>query len=404
MLCRSFMRYGAILLAILLAACIPNTPQEPSPVPTDAMQVRTTPTPQPDTPYIEAIQPITLDTVTQIQPLGRLESPGRASTIFTHDLSPDGTRLAALNNDLLIAWDTLTGDVIFTTSRDTATEVFYSSDKTEIYTIEQDGTVNIYDEGGDLLNTFAGQEDYNGSAAFYEDTDWLALGNEFGDVKIWDTVERLSLVTLDAHTRSVEQILFSPDGDRIATYDREAVVRVWDWQTRQEIASFEHEDAVLRNMVFSPDGSLLATATVSYIGLWSIEDNALLSALQITPGGADEILAFSPDGTYLLSGGRNTDMTLWDVETSNQVGVMPEVRGDRLSAAFSPDSTLLVTSVLDTDVALWNLTEINDETIQRSVLDVGTLRIFEVNWSADGFMMLFVDATGPIYVWGIGAD
>lgn len=393
--------FFGLLVSILVACGASSTPQPTRSEGRDGIQV--TPTiPAPE--FSEPAMPITAENVSQIEYIGRLDAPGEPSTVFRYDISPDGTRLAGLNNDLLISWDLLTGDVIFTTSRSEAAWVYYSSDKTEIYTVHQDGSVRIYDEQGRRKNDFFGHSAFNGANDFYDDADWLAMGGDNGRLQIWDAVERLSLVTIEAHQAIIDDVVFSEDGNLVATAADDSVIKVWDWQSRTEIASFDHEGAVIRQMAFSPDGSILASGTDSYIALWSIENNELRYALQIALAGAEEVLMFSPDGRYLVSGGRMADMTVWDTETGSLVGIMPEVSGDSISADFDPNSEILLTAVLDTDVSLWNIAEITDETVPRAILDVNTNRIFQVEWTDDGFALIFVDATGPIYVWGLRND
>ena len=119
-------------------------------------------------------------------------------------------------------------------------------------------------------------------------------------------------------------------------------------------------------------------------------------------GVANDVLKFSPDGQYLVHGGLMPDMLIWNIETGARVAVLPNVGGNRVSAAFSPDSQMMITTVLDGAASVWDLTSVTDETIVSAGLEVETNRIIFVEWSADGFVMLFFDAVGPIYVWGIG--
>jgi len=108
------------LLFVLMVGCSapPPTPQPTLPEGRDGVQI--TPTvPAPD--FTEPSMPISAENINAIQYLGRLDAPGQPSTVFRYDISPDGTRLAGLNNDLLVGWDLLTGNVIFSTSRADAT-------------------------------------------------------------------------------------------------------------------------------------------------------------------------------------------------------------------------------------------------------------------------------------------
>ena len=87
MLKRLFLCY-----VLLLAACAPGGENQ---APTDPHNPPTVAPPE----YVEAAQPVSHENAARLSYLGRLDQPGRASTIFAHTFSPDGTRLAALNNE-----------------------------------------------------------------------------------------------------------------------------------------------------------------------------------------------------------------------------------------------------------------------------------------------------------------
>jgi hypothetical protein len=109
-----------------------------------------------------------LDNVENIEYLGRLDATGAPSTVFAYSVSPDSTRLAGLNNEQLLAWDLVSGALMFSTARGDAVQIFYAPDKTEIYTVDTEGMVSVYDaERGIFQNSFSGQTNYNGVAAFH---------------------------------------------------------------------------------------------------------------------------------------------------------------------------------------------------------------------------------------------
>lgn len=388
-------------LVFVIAACT-STPEQTPPGPTaDGRNPTLPPAPTFATPQ----DTIELDNVRSVTYLGRLDQPGVRSTLFAHALSPDGTRLAALSNDLLLGWDLNTGEVIYTTSRSNAIDLYYAFDKSEIYVIHANGQVHIHDaERGREQNTFSGHVRFSGASAYYGEGDLLALGGDDGTVKVWDTFERVSLVTINAHAIRITRVAFSADGTLLATADEAGIVRVWDWQAREMVAEFDHQGAPVGLITFSPDGTHLAAATLGYTGLWSITDNEFALSLPTGTGGASEILLYSPDGRYLVTGGRTENAIVWDVVAGEVAAVLPGMGGDRMSAVFSPDGSLLLMSLLSGPVTLWDMTRITEETVQRADLSVETNTVLTVDWSDDGFVITLIDALGPVYVWGIGVE
>lgn len=388
---------GALL--IVLAACTASQPSETPAGPRGTVPTATPPPPV----YSEPQTAITRDTIAQLAYLGRLDAPSRPSTVFAYDFSPDGTRLAALNNDLLLNWNLVTGDVVFSNQRSNHAWVFYSSDKDEIYAIRTTGEVDIFEtERGSLENTFQGHTRFVSLLDFYQRDGWLAMGGEDGTVKVWDSYGRQSLATLTAHDSAITALAFSHDGERLAASAEDGIVRLWDWQKRERLAEFDHNGALVTKIVFAPDGLSFATLTPSAVFLWSLEAGNLLHVLQTGPSEGGEVLVFSPDGQYLVTSGASENMNLWNPENGNLVGRLPEISGNRVSAAFSPGGDFLVTSMLEGPVVLWDMGQISSEAIGRANIDFITRQALMVDWTPDGFTLAVFDSTGPVYVWGVG--
>lgn len=394
--------YLWILAVLFLAGCTGGSarPSEPTGIPGPNNVVFT---PIPAAPaWRQPAEVMTRDNVSRIALLGRLDLPGTPSTLFSYALSPDSTRLAALSSENLIAWDLITGQRLYSAGRQGASFVFYSPDKTELYTVDPQGFTMVYDaDRGSKKSDFQGHTDFGGAVAYYEDAGWLALGGFDGTVKVWDTFERTSLVTFDAHPRDVNMLAFSPDGSLLATASTDGIVKLWNWRERTLRAELDHNRAITRRMAFSPGGERLAVGTDQYISLWSVPDGVFLFSLQSGQGGASDVLLMSPNGSYLVNGGGTPDMNVWDAATGDLIALLPDLGGEPVSADFSPDGTLLLASELDNRVTLWDMTNITDETVVRADLDIGTNRVLYVEWTDDGFLMLFFDAAGPVYVWGI---
>lgn len=378
---------------ILLAACSPSINQP-------ANDSRSAPTSQPPA-WIESADVISLENVADIRSLGRLDSTGPPSTIFAHALSPDGTRLAGLDNEQLIVWDLVKGSVVYGTGRGEANQIFYSPEKTELYTLTSDGIASILNaDTGVAQNSLNLIDNFNGVTAFDMDNGWLAVGSLSGSVRVWDPLERRSLATIDAHQLQITALAFSSDGERLATASSEGTVKIWDWRNRQLIATLE-DDRFAIVLRFSPDGSQLAAGNRENTRLINTADGRVDRSIDTGTGGVDA-LVYSPDGQYLVSGGSVQDMSLWDPQTGNLIARLPGVGGDRVWAVFSPDGTLLATSRLGGRPTLWNMTTISGQTVNRADLDTQGNLILNVDWTSDNRLLVLFGVTSGVYIWGIG--
>lgn len=381
---------GLLLALLFAAACAPQTPADPRVVPT-----------LPPPTWTESAAPITLDNVASIRYLGRLDSLDEPSTIFAHALAPDGTRLAGLDNSQLLVWDLVTGRVLYGTARGEAVRVFYAPDKTEVFTLDVEGQVRAFDVVRGLdQGSFAGHPAYNAVAAYYPRDGWLALGGLDGSVKIWDPLERRSLVTLAAHRLQVRALAFSDDGRLLATAGEEGVMRVWEWETRTELAAFE-DDQIADELCFAPDSSQLAAGMREVVRLYSLHGGQQLT-LNTGRGGAS-VLRYAPTGVYLVSGGED-DFSVWNPQSGALVARLTGSGGQRAAAVFAPDGSMLLTSAMGGLVALWNMTTITAQTVNSAQLNTGGASIFTVDWTGDQRLLTLFGARGSVYVWGIGPE
>jgi WD40 repeat protein len=391
---------------LILAGCGGNNPEvndaSPTP-PNNPQEAAIAPTTDPNAVFLEPIEPITADNAQSLQALGVLEQPtGRASSIFTHDVSLDGTRLVALNNDLMLVWNLVTGDLLYSTERDNAIRVFYAPNQNEIYAVQNDGTLAVYSATqAERITSVVIHPDFNGDVTYQDERGWLAVGGADGTIKVWNIAERTSLVTLEAHDGIVLALTFDSSGERLASTGDDQLVKVWDWQNRTALYEFDHIDINAEQVAIAPAGNQVVSATASYVAVWDTESDDLLYSLAIERGGANDILAYSPDGQRIASGGGISDLLIWEADTGDVLAQLPEVSGNRLSGVFGADGRLLLTSVLDRAVSLWDLQRANEETVPRATLDIGTRRIVRADWTEDGFLMLFFDVDGVVYVWGI---
>jgi WD40 repeat protein len=391
------MRRYLIAILLLFAAC-GQAASPTSPPGTFAPVQRDQPT-QPAPAWKEGVEVITLNNAPSIANIGRLDTASTPSTVFAYAVSPDGTRLAGLNNEQLIVWDLITGKIVFNTARADTVNVFYGADKTEIYTLDSVGQINIYDaDSGATKAQLSSQISFNGQSAYDADDGWLALGSLDGSIQIWDPSARQSLVTYSAGNSPIRALTFSADGQRLAISQEGGVTQVWDWHNKQSLASIPE---IASRLAFSPDGKQLAIGGEAKIDLWDISTGKQIFSLATGPGGVSDVLQYSPDGQFIVNGGGIPSLTLWDTKTGQLVNTLPGVGGDSTSASFSPDGSLLVTSLLGGEVKLWDMSKIREAVLNQAVLNVGTNQILYADWSSDGHLLLLFDATGPIQVWGI---
>ena len=173
------------------------------------------------------------------------------------------------------------------------------------------------------------------------------------NVKLWDTRSWSEIATLE-HNEWVFALAFSPDGRLLATGDNSGQVNVWDLQ-RQQIVTQRHADAKFVSAVqFSPNSRILAGAGYDgKIQLWKVPnwgDHGTLTA-----NGTIFNIHFSPDSSILTSTGYES-VHLWKVDSGEKITTLTGHTGWVKAVAFSPDGSALMSGGDDETLRRWDVT------------------------------------------------
>ena len=131
-------------------------------------------------------------------------------------------------------------------------------------------------------------------------------------VKIWDIQEQRLTTLLEGHTADINYVRFSPDNHIFASSAWDGEVKLWDTSNWESIGSLRHNGTAAID--FTADGEILASAGPGEIVLWSVVSGAKVATL---PGHTGWIrgIAFSSDGTRLVSGGEDGSVRVQDIRS-----------------------------------------------------------------------------------------
>ncbi|MBN8625899.1 MAG: serine/threonine protein kinase [Planctomycetes bacterium] len=128
----------------------------------------------------------------------------------------------------------------------------------QVLTASRDGTVKDWTGDGKLTTTFAASQ--QNIVTLAATPQWLAGGDEAGNVLVWNVESRKLSHTLRGHSRGVYGLAFSPDGRTLASasggrwVQTAGEVKLWDVAAGQVHATLEGYGAPV---VFRPDGLAL---------------------------------------------------------------------------------------------------------------------------------------------------
>ncbi|KAG2739205.1 WD40 repeat-like protein, partial [Suillus brevipes Sb2] len=230
----------------------------------------------------------------------------------------------------------------------------------------------------------------------------IASGCDDGKIIAWhgETGESLTKPIKLAHSNRIYSVDFSPDGTVLATsgsYD--GMTKFWCTKTWQ-MQGDPIECRAVYCIQYSPSGELLAIATYQNIQIYNPGTRELVASFR---GNTREnlSLAWTPDGTRLLSGGDYADPTIreWDALTWQQVGLPWEGHTNEINAiAIHPagPGALVATASSDNHVRLWRLSDRqNIGVFQHSS------RVYSITFSVDGRHILSGGRDKKISEWEV---
>ena len=181
----------------------------------------------------------------------------------------------------------------------------------------------------------------------------LAVASD-NQIKLWNPLVGKLVRSLEGHTDRVDWVAFSPDGKQLASASRDQI-RMWDAVSGQLLRVLEgstgYGDAVV---AFSPDGKWLVSGSDGHsVKLWDLVAGRLVRTLE----GHKSIItsvAFSPDGRKLASASYDLSVKLWDLFSGRLLRTLEGHTGHVASLAFSPDGKWLASGGVDSSVKLWD--------------------------------------------------
>ncbi|HET6576067.1 MAG TPA: serine/threonine-protein kinase [Fimbriiglobus sp.] len=245
------------------------------------------------------------------------QQPAHRGLVWAVDFSADGTKLVSASDDGAVkVWDVATGNQIKNLAVGTSVRsAAVSPSGSWVALGDRFGTVRVFDLTEDKPILEYPQESTVNGVAFTRDGMTLASAGTDGSVIIYDIPGNRKRYTLTGrHSGPVYGLAFSPDGERLATAGWDHNVVVWDTRTGTALKTIRAHDEGVWAVTFAPCGKVLATVGQDgKIKVWDVADGKELAQFG-GHRGTVHVIRFNADGSQLITGGRDGDVRVWDTD------------------------------------------------------------------------------------------
>jgi WD40 repeat protein len=169
------------------------------------------------------------------------------------------------------------------------------------------------------------------------------------------------------HRYLVNYMTASSDGKKVATSGSDGLVRLWDPTTGLFERAFVGHEGAVSGLAFSPDNKYLASAGYYNVRVWDVATGMPVRVLKGKYGVS--LVAWSPDGTQLLTGGGGSgQIALWDVAANKQL-VETEYGNPVGSIAWSPDGEHIAVAASRAGTYIVDTVKLKTDHVFKEMLD-----------------------------------
>ncbi|MBX2843447.1 MAG: caspase family protein [Flammeovirgaceae bacterium] len=333
---------------------------------------------------------------------------GHSDRINTIKFCQDGMSFASCSNDKTIkTWDIISGDLIHDLKNNLGNinSFSYSSDGKFIVSGGVGKKVNLWRaETGKLEKTYNCNLGWVTSVAYNSEGEIIASGSSLDHTIILDVERDIEVSKLEGFSKKITALEFSSDGGKIAFVNNGNNIFLIDVATGRVSSKLTGHKGYVRDLKFSADGkNLISGGADKSVKIWNLGKDGNPISLNSHRKGVFSI-AYNKQRNLIASGSGDGTVMLWNSETGRSLDTLIGNTKSYFEPAwgldFSLDGKYLVSGGHNNALKVWQVENGSCRPLNMVKVDAGAVRAVKI--SPNGQYIATAGGDHTIKVWSGG--
>lgn len=178
-------------------------------------------------------------------------------------------------------------------------------------------------------------------------------------IKVFNTsTQELIAKFQNGHTGQIKTIDISQDSLLLISGGKDSSIVIWDFINQMKLKTLTFQGSIVTSIKISPDNKFFVSGGINKICIYDIKNDKLIR--EINNNAITTCVAFSPDSKIVATSNSDNSINIFDVGTGNLLTKLKGHKSWVRSLAFSNDGTKLISCGDDSKIIKWDTSDRND--------------------------------------------